>query len=80
SLFNTLRVLFGFRTWVGYLESNNNDLLNLPQLKIGILNPGKHLKQESLSADRIKEVNVVYAKDYRVFNDLLIITRNFRSI
>ena len=48
--------------------------------KKGILNPGIYPSENSLSPDRIKEINVVYAKDYRVFNDLLIITRNFRKI
>ncbi len=80
SVVNTIRVLFGFRTYVGYMDADYNDLSNLPKLKIGILNPGMSLQSETLSADRIKEVNVVYAKDYKVFNDLLIITRNFRSI
>ena len=80
SVANTIRVLLGFRTWVGYLDPDSNDLSNLPHLKNGILNPGFHLQSDNLSADRIKEVNVVYAKDYRVFNDLLIIARNFRMI
>ncbi len=80
SVGNTIRVLLGFRTWVGYLDNDLNDLSNLPKLKKGILNPGIHLLDTHLSPDKIKEVNVVYAKDYRVFNDLLIITRNFRKI
>ena len=80
SVGNTLQVLLGFRTWVAYLDSDLNDQSNLPKLKKGILNPGIHLRPASLSPDKIKEVNVVYAKDYRVFNDLLIITRNFRKI
>ncbi|HDS06741.1 MAG TPA: glycosyl transferase family 2, partial [Bacteroides sp.] len=86
SLENVLRVLAGNRTWVGYLQSGSIDLSGLPPLKHGILTPGSHLqegRQEqsgSLSPSRIKEINVVYAKDYKVFNDLLIITRNFRKI
>ena len=80
SVLHALRVLFGFRTWVGYLDPGNHDLSNLPHLKYGILHPGMNLASDSLSAERIKEVNVVYAKDYRVSNDLLIITRNFRAI
>ena len=80
SVGNTVQVLIGLRTWVSYLDSDLNDLSNLPKLKKGVLNPGSHLQSTHLSPDRIKEVNVVYAKDYRVFNDLLIITRNFRKI
>ncbi len=80
SVGNTIRVLFGMRTWVGYLEAENVDQSDLPRLKRGILNPGMHLSAETLSNERIKEINVVYAKDYKVLNDLLIITRNFREI
>ncbi len=80
SVVNTIRVLFGLRTWVGYLDAESNDLTNLPQLKNGILSPGIQLPYGTLSSERIKEVNVVYAKDYRAFNDLLIIARNFSSI
>jgi hypothetical protein len=80
SVGNTLRVLLGLRTWVGYLDSGNNDLSDLPHLKKGVLNPGSQIPPDDLTPKRIKEINVVYAKDYRVFNDLLIITRNFSKI
>lgn len=80
SLGNVVRVLTGNRTWVGYVESGSNDFSGLPHLKEGILNPGGHLKPGNLTPARIKEINVVYAKDYKVFNDLLIITRNFMKI
>ena len=56
------------------------DMTGLPKLKKGILNPASELLKTGLSPERIREINVVYAKDYRVFNDLLIITRNFRKI
>jgi GT2 family glycosyltransferase len=80
SLGNVVRVLAGNRTWVGYIRTGSNDFSGLPPLKQGILDPGSHLRSRSLTPERIKEVNVVYAKDYKVFNDLLIITRNFRKI
>ena len=80
SVGHTIRVLLGFRTWVGYMDSENNDLSDLPQLKKGILNPGSNIPPDDLTPERIKEINVVYAKDYRVYNDMLIITRNFGKI
>jgi len=80
SLGNVVRVLTSNRTWVGYIESDSNDFSGLPNLKPGILTPGSHLHPTRLTPGRIKEINVVYAKDYKVFNDLLIITRNFRKI
>lgn len=80
SVGHTVQVLLGLRTWVGYLGSENNQIPDLPYLKKGILNPGSHIAPVNLTPDRTKEINVVYAKDYRVFNDMLIITRNFRQI
>ncbi len=80
SLISLFLVLTGMRTWVGYLDPKGLDMTGLPRLKRGVLNPGSSQAENSLSPERIKEINVVYAKDYRVFNDLLIITRNFRKI
>ena len=80
SVGHTLQVLAGIRTWVGYLEETSQDLSSLPPLKQGILHPGGHLPSSSLSQERIREINVVYAKDYRVVNDLQILVRNFRQI
>jgi hypothetical protein len=65
---------------VGYLEAGRQNQPDLPRLKKGILNPGIHLPPDVLTSKRIKEINVVYAKDYKVFNDLLIVARNFRKI
>jgi GT2 family glycosyltransferase len=80
SVGSSLRVLLGHSTWVGYLQAEHPEQPDLPPLKKGILNPGIHLPLESLNPERINEINVLYSKDYRVFNDLLIITRNFRKI
>ncbi len=80
SVGHVIRVLLGFRTWVGYMDPGPSELTGLPHLKKGILNPASHLQAGHLTEERIKEINVVYAKDYRVFNDLLIIARNFRKI
>jgi hypothetical protein len=82
SVGNTLWVLLGFRTWVGYLspDPETPQEADLPRLKKGILNPGSSYPPESLTPERISEINIVYSKDYRVLNDLLIIARNFRKI
>ena len=80
SVGHTIQVLFGIKTWVGYLEDEKTDPGTLPALKKGILSPASHLSPEALGTDRINEVNLVYAKDYRVVNDLQILTRNFRKI
>jgi O-antigen biosynthesis protein len=80
SVGHTVRVLVGLNTWVGYLQDGLIDQPELPPLKKGILNPGSHLAPGSVSPEKINEINVVYSKDYRPVNDLLIIARNFRKI
>ena len=80
SLIRLFTVLVGLRTWVGYLLQEGIDMTGLPKLKMGVLNPASYRSENTPSPERFKEINVVYAKDYRVFNDLLIITRNFRKI
>lgn len=80
SVGNTISVLFGLKTWVGYLQGGRQGKPDLPRLRKGILTPGSHLPAGSLSPERINEINVVYSKDYRPINDLLIIARNFRMI
>jgi hypothetical protein len=65
---------------VGYIKPEIDEVPDLPLLKRGILSPGSHIPPDKLHPERRKEINVVYAKDYRAFNDLLIITRNFRQI
>jgi hypothetical protein len=80
SVGNTISVLFGFKTWVGYLQGGLQVKPDLPHLRKGVLTPGSHLSAESLTPERINEVNVVYSKDYRPINDLLIIARSFRKI
>jgi hypothetical protein len=96
SVGNTLWVLLGFRTWIAYIPEDpdkqegaegtkerhekTGEKPDLPPLKKGILHPASHFPPESLTPDRINEINIVYSKDYRVLNDLLIIARNFRNI
>jgi len=80
SVGRTISVLFGFKTWVGYLQEGRQGKPDLPHLRKGVLTPGSHLSAKSLTPERINEINVVYSKDYRPINDLLIITRSFRKI
>ena len=80
SLGHVLMVLGGSRTWVSYLHPEGTDTSGLPELKKGILHPGSAESTDSLDPEHVTEINVVYAKDYRVLNDLLIIARKFREI
>jgi GT2 family glycosyltransferase len=76
---NIFRVLFGVRSWVGYAPGKNHDM-NLPKIRTGILNPLAVLPQEQRTEDIRVRLNILYAKDYKISNDLSILRKGFRSL
>lgn len=74
---NIFKVFFGQKTWVSYHENNKNDL---PKTRHGILSPVDGLNLSELSPSTIQRLNLLYAKDYSVYNDLDIIRNGFRSL
>jgi len=74
---NILSVLFGLKSWVSYHKSDKND--TLPKIKEGILDPVSHLKSE-YSELTIFKLNMLYAKEYRLKNDLNIIIKNLNRL
>ncbi len=82
-LSNWVQVLFHHKTWVGISKEftgKNQSTNRLPRLKPGVLNP-TYLKQNHTSqAEHNFRLNVLYAKDYQVLNDLTIIWKGFRDL
>ena len=77
-LSNWIQVLFGKKSWVGFaLEKNNSSAL--PALQPGVLNPMSHLLTASLTEDQVHKLNLFYAKDYRIINDVRILFRSWRQ-
>jgi len=76
---NTFNVLFNKKTWVGYYLQNTNSN-NLPKIKKGILSPIDLLKDNNISDIYIKNSNMVYAKDYNIWNDFKILLKGFKNI
>jgi len=76
---NTFNVLFNKKTWVGYYLQNT-DSNNLPKIKKGILSPIDLLKDNNISDIYIKNSNMVYAKDYNIWNDFKILLKGFKNI
>ena len=69
-------VLSGKKSWVGYCAGTPN---NLPSIKKGILSPAS-LFPENLPQKKKDELNIVYAKDYRLMNDLEIVLKAWKNI
>ena len=74
---NWTQVLLGEKTWVGYAQADNIKLL--PKLREGVLNPIKDLSGKSYNQITIQKLNFLYAKDYSVEKDFLILIRSIRS-
>ncbi|MCD4737242.1 MAG: glycosyltransferase family 2 protein [Bacteroidales bacterium] len=76
---NLFSVLFGRRSWVGYETILQRDQNKLPKIKPGVLNPTDIFKGQNLSSETIGRLNLLYARDYKVINDLNIIFKGFRN-
>jgi len=78
---NIFFVLLGKKSWVGYTEmKNNNKEQKLPLIRKGVLNPTDILKKKAVDIATIKNLNMLYAKDYKVFNDLNIVWKGLKNI
>lgn len=76
---NIFKVLFGSRTWVGFdkLGSQKNQL---PKLKSGVINPATIWMGNELTQEQRDKLNLVYAKDFKVLNDIKLIGRGFQYL
>lgn len=75
---NIFKVLFGSKSWVG-LALNNKRNVELPKLKVGVLTPADKFKGE-LSESEISKINMVYAKNYSIAQDALIILHGWKNL
>ncbi len=71
-----LKVLTGKQSWVGYSLGN---LEHLPELKKGILTTAS-LFPENMTSKKADELNMIYAKNYRLINDVEILYRAWQKI
>ncbi len=74
---NIFSVLFGFSSWVGYNTENGIPSYGLPKIKKGILYP---IVNYHTSNENIEKINIEYAKNYMIYNDLVIIFKNIKNI
>lgn len=69
-------VLSGRKSWVGYCSANPD---HLPSIKNGILSPAS-IFPETIADKKKDELDIVYAKDYRIMNDFEIVLKTWRKI
>lgn len=75
-----LKVMVGKKTLVGYAESGGMESFSLPSLKPGILSPADNVKLRQLNRETLQRLNLLYARNYNVYNDLNIIYRGYREL
>ncbi len=74
---NIFSVLAGFKTWVSYAGDKQD---HLPAVKQGVLSPSDTAGKHILDENTLRHLNILYAKDYRVSNDLTIILRGYKNL
>jgi len=77
---NIFTTLFGIHSWVGYQPVNGETISALPRLRPGILTPACKLERADPDNILIEKVNMLYAKDYSIWNDLNIVWHCFRML
>ena len=77
---NLFHVFLGYKSFVGYHinESNESETNLLPNLKNGVLTPLSGL--ENINKKTVDQMNLIYAKEYSVFNDIVILLKKWRFL
>lgn len=75
-LSNITGVLSGKKSWVGFSQHKD---LSLPSIKTGVLSPASAL--ENTQDHKVaKQLDMLYAKDYTVYNDLIMVISSFTKL
>jgi GT2 family glycosyltransferase len=77
---NISSVLLGFYSFVGYHGTTGGMHSDLPHLKKAILSPLDGLGRKIDNKKLIEKMNMLYAKDYKLFNDLIIVFKGFSRL
>ncbi len=75
---NIFLVLFARRSWVGY--NRNEESNKLPAIHKGILNPSDAFQKRTLDNEMITRLNMIYARDYRIMNDINILIKGIKEL
>ncbi len=77
---NIYRVFSGSRSWVGYSLSEYGKNTFLPSNKPGILKPQEGFNASDYTPETSESINLNYANNYRIYNDISVIVKNFRIL
>jgi GT2 family glycosyltransferase len=77
-LVNSVQVLVGKKTWVGYHPEGKPE--NLPEIRNGVLTANFQTRSPIADEATLARINFLYAKEYRPNLDLEIILKNMRLL
>ncbi len=77
---NIFIVLAGIKSWVGFCKSDDAEIHKLPAIRKGVLSPADAIKKQSITNEIAGSLNMLYAKDYRIMNDVNIIFKGFSDL
>jgi len=75
---NIFAVIFGMRSWVGFSGKSQNQAL--PKIRKGVLNQALIKYGENATTEQCEKADLLYAKDYQVYNDIIIIIRGLKYL
>ena len=78
-LSNIIGVLRGKKSWIGYKLSEGT-FENLPKLNTGVLSPADIFPDIALDEEKIKHLNILYARDYSLVTDAEIILKAWKKL
>jgi len=76
---NIFKVSFGLASWVGYAEADMQPQ-GLPTLRKAALSAALGLPPGPQNQDTLKRMNLIYARDYRVRKDFILLVRHFKHL
>jgi len=77
---NLLRVLAGNFSIVGFRNTGDISTMNLPRLKPGILHPDDVFRDTEMASETLDNLNLAYARNYRIITDVRILLRGFHKL
>lgn len=80
ALLNIFRVITGINSWIGYYWHDGIKTDELPQIRKGILSPVDGLEKKNIPEELKIRLNYMYAKDYKITNDLNILLHGALNI
>lgn len=77
---NIFLVIVGLKTWIGFYKTQVSDSGLLPFISDGVITPVSFNEKRLISDEAIHRLNLLYAKDYKILNDLYFVVRDFRFL